>query len=165
MRASSTTINDDIPEYFICPLTLDIMVDPVMDRYGHSYERSAIRSWINLGNQNCPLTRRELKPSQLVRNSRLKSKIDEWRKQHSQETNKETERDAGDVVGVADFSISEEFQRLQREDEEEEEEDFSLRMLERMAPEERAIIESICRLNFPEARRPFAKRGVFRMLP
>jgi hypothetical protein len=51
--------------------------------------------------------------------------------------------------------------------EEEEEEANSLRILRRMTPEDQAIIESICQLNFPARgtrRRPFAKRGVFRML-
>jgi hypothetical protein len=29
----------DIPEYFICPLTQALMVEPIINEFGHSYEK------------------------------------------------------------------------------------------------------------------------------
>lgn len=31
----------DIPEYFICPLTQSLMVEPIINEYGHSYEKKS----------------------------------------------------------------------------------------------------------------------------
>ena len=76
----------DIPDDYICPLTLEMFIYPVMDRYGNNYERSAIMTWFANGNTTCPLTRRELKPSDLVTNSNLKSQIDEFRKEQLKQT-------------------------------------------------------------------------------
>ena len=77
--------NDDsnIPGSFICPLTLEVMTDPVIDREGNSYERSAIVGWLQQqarGNsaQVSPLTRQPLEVSDLVPNRVLKSAIEEF---------------------------------------------------------------------------------------
>ena len=32
----------DTPKVLICPLTLELMIDPVMDANGHTFERAAI---------------------------------------------------------------------------------------------------------------------------
>jgi hypothetical protein len=31
---------------FLCPITLEMMTDPVIDPDGNSYERSAIEDWV-----------------------------------------------------------------------------------------------------------------------
>lgn len=67
------------PEDFICPLTLAIMNDPVMDRTGRSFERSAILEWMACGNFTCPLTRRSLHLHDLVTNHGLQLRIQTWR--------------------------------------------------------------------------------------
>lgn len=68
----------NIPEEFLCPLTLEIMVDPIMNREGHSYERSAIVTWLNT-NTTCPLTRKPMRISDFISNRLLQSKIQSWR--------------------------------------------------------------------------------------
>ena len=50
----------DLPGEFKCPITFDVMIDPVVASDGHSYERSAIEAVIRLGNQLSPLTREML---------------------------------------------------------------------------------------------------------
>jgi hypothetical protein len=85
----------DIPNEYICPLTLEIMVNPLMDRYGRSYERSAILEWIasttiscsdNDDNDNgpptCPITRRPLYAKDLIPNNKLRNEILLWREAH-----------------------------------------------------------------------------------
>jgi len=37
---------EDIPEEYICPVTQDIMVDPVIAQDGHTYERKNITEWV-----------------------------------------------------------------------------------------------------------------------
>eukprot|EP00045_Choanoeca_perplexa_P015156 m.184353 g.184353 ORF g.184353 m.184353 type:complete len:382 (+) comp16905_c0_seq3:166-1311(+) len=45
----------DIPSEFLCPITYDIMVDPVVAADGFSYERESIRTWF-LDHATSPLT-------------------------------------------------------------------------------------------------------------
>jgi hypothetical protein len=74
----------EIPDWAICPLTLEIMNDPLMDRDGLSYERKAIVEWLNRGHATCPLTRKPLSYRMLAPNAQLKFRIDRWRRQHNQ---------------------------------------------------------------------------------
>jgi hypothetical protein len=73
--------NDRVPDEFICPLTLEIMVSPVMTRTGHSFERSAILAWLQRTGQ-CPLTRKQMKLRDLAPNHALASRIQQWKKEH-----------------------------------------------------------------------------------
>jgi hypothetical protein len=61
-----------------CPLTLQEIVDPVMDPEGNTYERSAITKWVT-ENGNSPLTRARLTLAQLVPNRILAGMIAEAR--------------------------------------------------------------------------------------
>jgi hypothetical protein len=40
-----STIDRPIPNEFICPITLELMQDPVIAKDGHTYERGAILDW------------------------------------------------------------------------------------------------------------------------
>jgi hypothetical protein len=76
----SQVIDDSCaPQEFVCPISLQIMKDPVMSKFGQNYDRQAILQWLNRGNENCPLTRRPLKPSLLAPNSSLKMRITKWK--------------------------------------------------------------------------------------
>ena len=35
-----------VPRELLCPITLDIMEDPVVDSFGHTYERQEIETWL-----------------------------------------------------------------------------------------------------------------------
>lgn len=41
-----------VPDEFYCPLTLEIMRDPVVAEDGMSYERSAIMAWVKTPTKN-----------------------------------------------------------------------------------------------------------------
>ena len=75
-------MDDDlaIPSEYVCPLTLEVMVDPVVSKYGKSFERSAILSWLANGHGTCPLTRQPMKLSDLVTDHRLRVRIHAWRR-------------------------------------------------------------------------------------
>eukprot|EP00934_Nitzschia_sp_Nitz4_P003857 Nitzschia sp. Nitz4//scaffold108_size72880//63859//64533//NITZ4_005829-RA/size72880-processed-gene-0.86-mRNA-1//1//CDS//3329532711//3847//frame0 len=71
---------EDVPSEFLCPLTLEVMEDPVMDRQGINFERSAIVQWLGSGRTTHPLTREPLSFGKLVPNVQLRLKIDHWRR-------------------------------------------------------------------------------------
>ena len=68
-------------ESFICPITNEIMVDPVICSDGHSYERAAIERWFNRGNNSSPTTNEQLPNINLIPNHNLRQAIAEWSQQ------------------------------------------------------------------------------------
>ncbi len=44
-----------IPEAFVCPITQDMMQEPVVASDGHTYERTAIELWLK-NNNTSPMT-------------------------------------------------------------------------------------------------------------
>lgn len=68
--------NDDLAEQLglVCPLTLEIMKNPVISPLGHSFEKSFILEALKTKTE-CPLTRTPLNSSQLVDNINLRKAI------------------------------------------------------------------------------------------
>lgn len=66
------------PDSIECPLTLDLMKDPVICSDGHTYERSAISKWLKKHNTS-PVTNKPLKSVNLIPNRALKKVIEEWK--------------------------------------------------------------------------------------
>ncbi|KAF6153681.1 hypothetical protein GIB67_000914 [Kingdonia uniflora] len=64
---------------FCCPITRDVMVDPVETSSGQTFERSAIEKWFSEGNYLCPLTMTPLNPEILRPNKTLRQSIEEWK--------------------------------------------------------------------------------------
>ena len=64
---------------FYCPITRDVMTDPVETSSGQTFERSAIEKWFADGNKLCPLTMTPLDTSILRPNKTLRQSIAEWR--------------------------------------------------------------------------------------
>lgn len=63
---------------FICPLTHEVMTDPVVDPEGNSYERAAITAWL-AQHDTSPITRAPLALADLAPNRALRNAIDERR--------------------------------------------------------------------------------------
>ncbi|KAH7519448.1 hypothetical protein FEM48_Zijuj08G0037200 [Ziziphus jujuba var. spinosa] len=64
---------------FYCPITRDVMVDPVETSSGQTFERNAIEKWFADGNKLCPLTMTSLDTSILRPNKTLRQSIEEWK--------------------------------------------------------------------------------------
>lgn len=62
------------PKNFYCPITYQLMTDPVIDNEGHSYERSAILESLKLKKWS-PITKEPLMESDLRSNITLKDAI------------------------------------------------------------------------------------------
>ena len=68
---------EEPPADFICPITTELMSDPVMAADGHSYERSAIERWLATKSTS-PMTGEALVQSFLAPNHTLRRMIREW---------------------------------------------------------------------------------------
>ena len=60
-----------------CPLTMEVMGDPVMTSDGQTDERAEIEKWFALGNRTSPLTGEELSSTNLLPNIALRQVIRE----------------------------------------------------------------------------------------
>jgi len=68
---------DDDPEEFLCPITQDVMEDPVIAEDGHTYERTAIVTWVEKHGTS-PITTDPINKNILITNRVLKSQIDAY---------------------------------------------------------------------------------------
>ncbi|RWW49613.1 hypothetical protein BHE74_00044188 [Ensete ventricosum] len=67
---------EELPEDFRCPISLEVMTDPVILSSGHTFDRGSIQRWLDSGNRTCPLTKLRLPPSpSLIPNHALRSLI------------------------------------------------------------------------------------------
>ena len=64
-----------VPNEFYCPITGDLMKDPVSEPEGHTYERDAIMKWLSK-NKTSPMTRKALIESDLKNNICMKKSIE-----------------------------------------------------------------------------------------
>ena len=68
-------------ETFICPITGDIMKDPVIGSDGHTYERSAIEQWLRQEGTS-PITRQTMNRTDLTTNIALRDTIESMMRLH-----------------------------------------------------------------------------------
>jgi len=69
---------ENVPKNYVCPITQEIMENPVSDSLGHSYEKAAIERWLNEHNTS-PVTGQRLPNKTLTLNHALRSVIEEWK--------------------------------------------------------------------------------------
>ncbi|XP_047154277.1 U-box domain-containing protein 1-like [Vigna umbellata] len=76
--SSSQFMTPNVPDEFRCPITLDLMRDPVIVSSGHTYDRTSIGQWINSGHHTCPKSGQRLIHTALIPNYALKSLVQQW---------------------------------------------------------------------------------------
>eukprot|EP00310_Coccolithus_braarudii_P024523 CAMPEP_0183343416 /NCGR_PEP_ID=MMETSP0164_2-20130417/9339_1 /TAXON_ID=221442 /ORGANISM="Coccolithus pelagicus ssp braarudi, Strain PLY182g" /LENGTH=376 /DNA_ID=CAMNT_0025514233 /DNA_START=19 /DNA_END=1149 /DNA_ORIENTATION=- len=67
-----------VPDSFVCPITSELMADPVSTSDGFTYEREAIEQWLASGHNTSPLTGEPLPRSELTPNHALRSAIEHF---------------------------------------------------------------------------------------
>ena len=81
------SLNQSVPSELICPITLEIMEDPVICSDGYTYERNAI---LNIRNSVSPITRQFIDKNNLIPNRAIKEAIERFKlsqsAQHMQST-------------------------------------------------------------------------------
>ncbi|KAL4385932.1 hypothetical protein GQ457_09G012860 [Hibiscus cannabinus] len=87
-----------IPVDFRCPISLELMRDPVVVASGQTYDRESINQWIASGHNTCPKTGQTLAHTNLIPNRALRNLICTWCRQ--QRLPFETAGSNGKVKGV-----------------------------------------------------------------
>ena len=78
--AAPTAAAMEAPVDFFCPITQEMMVDPVICADGHSYERAAISQWRS-SHATSPKTNAQLEHTNLIPNHPLRGSIEQFREQ------------------------------------------------------------------------------------
>ncbi|XP_059428094.1 E3 ubiquitin-protein ligase PUB23-like [Corylus avellana] len=70
----------DVPPFFLCPISLELMKDPVTVSTGITYDRESIEKWLFSGKNNtCPVTKQALPADcDLTPNHTLRRLIQSW---------------------------------------------------------------------------------------
>ncbi|KAJ0971895.1 hypothetical protein J5N97_019854 [Dioscorea zingiberensis] len=72
----------EVPEHFLCPISSEIMRDPVILASGQTYDRPYIQEWLNAGKLICPETQQVLSNSTLTPNHLIRRMISQWCCEH-----------------------------------------------------------------------------------
>ncbi|GMI99367.1 CYS, MET, PRO, and GLY protein 2 [Hibiscus trionum] len=67
-----------VPNFFRCPISLDVMKSPVSLCTGVTYDRTSIQRWLDSGNNTCPATMQVLQTKDFVPNRNLQRLIQIW---------------------------------------------------------------------------------------
>ncbi|GMN50227.1 hypothetical protein TIFTF001_019384 [Ficus carica] len=79
-RSVSLKLHDSLscPHEFRCPLSKELMRDPVVVSTGQTYDRPFIQKWLKAGNRTCPLTQQVLSHTILTPNHLIREMISQW---------------------------------------------------------------------------------------
>lgn len=89
-----------LPDAFHCPVTMEVMRDPVVASDGHSYERQTLLTLLRTTARS-PLTRARLDPRVVVSNINLRKRIRDYADEACDIANKALRVDGGGDEGVA----------------------------------------------------------------
>ncbi|KAF3780331.1 U-box domain-containing protein 9 [Nymphaea thermarum] len=67
-----------VPEQFLCPISSELMKDPVILATGQTYDRVYIQAWLNAGHRTCPRTQQVLSHVILTPNYLVRNMIQQW---------------------------------------------------------------------------------------
>ncbi|KAL7263988.1 hypothetical protein ACSBR1_002025 [Camellia fascicularis] len=83
-RPVSLKLHDSLacPHQFLCPLSKELMRDPVVVATGQTYDRPFIQRWLKGGNRTCPQTQQVLSHTLLTPNLLVREMISQWCKSH-----------------------------------------------------------------------------------
>ncbi|KAI3743336.1 hypothetical protein L1987_61043 [Smallanthus sonchifolius] len=69
----------EVPRFFLCPISLEIMKDPVTLSTGITYDRDSIENWLfSRKNDVCPVTKQVVVDIELTPNHTLRRLIQSW---------------------------------------------------------------------------------------
>ncbi|KAK2379398.1 U-box domain-containing protein [Trifolium repens] len=70
-----------VPSDYRCPISLELMRDPVVVATGQTYDRGSIKLWMDSGHNTCPKTGQTLAHTDLIPNHALRNMIALWCKE------------------------------------------------------------------------------------
>eukprot|EP01084_Bolivina_argentea_P081251 147146_1 len=89
-KHSNSDENKEIPKQYLCPITKQIMTDPVIAFDGHCYERKAIEKYLKMNNKS-PITGTKADHLIVLPNNNLKNEIQVFVKQNNIDLSKNDE--------------------------------------------------------------------------
>ncbi|KAL2636143.1 hypothetical protein R1flu_007622 [Riccia fluitans] len=80
LRVLTKPMKEDVavPDFFRCPISLELMRDPVTLCTGQTYDRISIEKWFDKGHNTCPSTMEILDNTELLPNHTLRRLIQDW---------------------------------------------------------------------------------------
>ncbi|NXC39246.1 WSDU1 protein, partial [Penelope pileata] len=78
LRMKMVPVSSAVPDEFLCPITRELMKDPVIAADGYSYEKEAMENWISKKRRCSPMTNLPLHTLMLTPNRTLKMAISRW---------------------------------------------------------------------------------------
>ncbi|KAL0410857.1 UNVERIFIED_CONTAM: E3 ubiquitin-protein ligase PUB23 [Sesamum latifolium] len=79
MKSNPGDPSMDFPQHFRCPISMELMKDPVTISTGVSYERRNIEKWFHVyKRRTCPATMQSIETLEMTPNHTLKRVIDAW---------------------------------------------------------------------------------------
>ncbi|KAL7207094.1 hypothetical protein ACSBR2_019735 [Camellia fascicularis] len=134
-----------IPNEFLCPITLEIMTDPVIVATGQTYERESIQKWLNSNHRTCPKTGQSLAHMSLAPNFALRNLILQWCENNNFELPRKDIYDGSDNSSIA---LTEEISSLvqnlsSRELDMQREAIVKIRMLSKENPDNRILLANM----------------------
>ncbi|XP_027350876.1 U-box domain-containing protein 3 isoform X2 [Abrus precatorius] len=101
-----------IPPYFRCPLSLELMSDPVIVASGQTYERQSIQKWLDHGLTVCPKTHQRLVHTNLTTNYTVKAMIANWCEENNVKlTTGSKHNDSAHISSPTDHLLHQDFDR------------------------------------------------------
>jgi len=97
----------EIPREFICPVTFEIMEDPVICSDGYTYERKVI---LNLPNSISPLTRQQIDKNNLIPNRNLKDAIERYK------SSSDSSKKLSNISKLEKFELEQKIKKQEMED-------------------------------------------------
>ena len=95
---------DVMPPSFICPLSQDIFVDPVLTIDGQTYSRAPIAQWLQM-KLTSPMTNEPLASAQLIPNISLRNAIEEFRNRRPMTIKMERLTISEELIGEGSFGV------------------------------------------------------------
>lgn len=87
------SIEDEIPSEYLCPISQDIMHDPVIAADGITYEREEIEAWLSTSDLS-PCNGDALQNKELIPNVNLRTLIQDYQRSQREHEEKKSEEDS-----------------------------------------------------------------------
>jgi hypothetical protein len=76
--AATQAARPDPPDALVCPISMELMRDPVLAMDSHTYDRSSIEAWLKTGKKTSPKTNEPLPSTTLLPNHAVKSMVQDY---------------------------------------------------------------------------------------
>lgn len=93
------------PQEFLCPISMNIMKEPVIMEDGHTYEKECIKEWLTRSSKS-PLTREEITLIGMRTNYALKTSILRWHEEGINTILKEEEKQKAQELPIESYQTA-----------------------------------------------------------